>query len=211
MTTILPHYRTFNDDGASPQISLLDFNDSFTFNIASNLFDLGIPFRIVEFHQIMAFLTNPLNKGKKHVFIYGPGPGRPDDYRSFFPKIEKLLEDKNSFHLGVCLGHQILWKIKGANIERSLNPLHGQSVNVKIPHWEGLFPKKFWSKEVVVQRYNSLAVKDNGEKNNVLYDGNREMLMGYFERTLTYQFHPESIGTSFPSLFFGPVSHFLYN
>ena len=97
----------------------------------------------------------------------------------------------------VCLGHQILWKIKGANIDRSLNPIHGQAIKVKIPHWKGLFPKRFWSKEVRVQRYNSLAVKDSWEKKNVLFDSNREMLMGYFERTLTYQFHPESIGTDF--------------
>ena len=213
MTTTLPHYRTFRSDKENlVQLSLLDFNDSFTFNIASCLFELGFSFRVVRFDQIPKFLSLALEEKQKHIFVYGPGPGNPDHYKDFFPKIEKLLDDKNFFHLGICLGHQILWKIKGAAVERSQRPLHGQSINIEIPPWDGVFPKKYWQKEVQVQRYNSLAVKSEGlTPFKTLCDKNGELLMGHFDRVLTYQFHPESIGTSFPSLFFGSLSHFLYN
>lgn len=213
MTTTLPRYRTFKPHEENfVQLSLLDFNDSFTFNIASCLFDLGFSFRVVRFDQISDFLSLALEEKKKHIFVYGPGPGDPNHYKDFFPKIEKLLEVKRFFHLGICLGHQILWKIKGATIERSQEPLHGQSIKIEIPPWEGIFPKKYWKKEVRVQRYNSLAIKNEGRfPFKTLFDKNGELLIGHFDRALTYQFHPESIGTSFPSLFFGSLSHFLYN
>ena len=119
----------------------------------------------------------------------------------------------NLFHLGVCLGHQIIGRVQGDKVIRSQMPLHGQAVPLKIPSWEGFFPKKTWNRNIQVQRYNSLTVRRRkvlGSLSEVL-DENGEVLIRSFKQGISYQFHPESVGTSFPSLFFEPLKYFLYN
>jgi len=61
----------------------------------------------------------------------------------------------NIFILGICLGHQILAKIDGFIINYSITPKHGEQVIIN-----------FNSKNILVQRYNSLAVysPDNPKK-----------------------------------------------
>ncbi|MBL6991636.1 MAG: aminodeoxychorismate/anthranilate synthase component II [Bacteriovoracaceae bacterium] len=201
---------------ATVGVSIIDFNDSFTYNISSELYGQNINHKVVELSKAAGFLqdlnyllTN--NSQTKHVVIYGPGPGHPQDYSTLFPMIEALFARKNLLHFGVCLGHQIIWQIKGVNAIRSKKPIHGQQVNVTIPPWKGIFPKQFWGKEVLVSRYNSLVVDSVAlEKfpswKFVYTDG--ECMMSTGTGIITYQFHPESVGTSCPSMFFTPISNF---
>ena len=214
MTTILHPCRIYRDKiGRDPIISLLDFNDSFTFNIATYLGLLGYSFQVVPFHGIDAFLKSPFLLNNVHALVYGPGPGHPDEYSNLFPSIKKLFDCNKLFHLGICLGHQIIGRVFGNEVVRSKKPMHAQTVPLKVPFWENCFPKEAWGKSIKVQRYNSLTIKALKVKSgfNEVLDENEEVLMRLFERGVSYQFHPESIGTSFPSLFFEPLNYFLYN
>ena len=190
---------------------ILDFEDSFTYNTACILEKMGISSQIIPFSGIPNFLKNISKKKKKLILIYGPGPGHPMDYKSLFTSIKSLMLKKNIFHLGICLGHQILGMIRGYHVEQSRKPLHGQQVTIQIPPWPDVFPKdKFYTK-TKVQRYNSLTIKPNSflQERIILHEG--EIVACHFERGISYQFHPESVGTSFPVFFFNPVKNFLYN
>ncbi len=214
MTTVLHPYRIYKDRmGRAPLISLLDFNDSFTFNIATYLGLLGYSFQVVPFSRIKAFLKSPFLLSNAHVLVYGPGPGHPDEYSNLFPIIKKLLRCNTLFHLGICLGHQIIGRVLGDEVVRSKNPMHAQAVSLKVPPWENCFPREAWGRSIQVQRYNSLAIRGFKAKSDIneALDQSGEVLIRKFERGVSYQFHPESIGTSFPSLFFEPLNYFLYN
>jgi para-aminobenzoate synthetase component 2 len=108
---------------------------------------------------------------------------------------------------GVCLGHQIYWRLKGSEIRRSLSPKHGQKIDLNLtPEWQRLLSLP---KNIFVQRYNSLCVPAadlpvvDGVMNFV-HEG--EVLITRGNKILTYQFHPESEGTTYPHSFFSPLS-----
>ena len=111
-----------------PDVFILDFEDSFTYNIASEMEKVGFCTEVIGFSAIKDFLARVSRSNEyRRVLVYGPGPGSPDDYRDLCPLIRPLLQDKNIFHLGICLGHQLLWAAK-ENIRSiaSKRPMHGQ-------------------------------------------------------------------------------------
>lgn len=177
-------------------VLILDFYDSFTYNIASVLSELDLSSEVIGYDKINSY---PYHK----IIILGPGPGRPSDYKEIQPLIKKLLKDENKYLMGICLGHQLIWDSKGYKIEKSSNPLHGHQTSTIIPKWPE-FPKSLWGKKVSVQRYNSLAVKNISHDPDLVCEG-AEMLMGRFSNGISYQFHPESVGTPRPLIFFGPL------
>lgn len=185
------------------EVLIIDFFDSFTYNIAAEIHKLGFKFTVIE-SSLEVFKKIEHIKEKK-IILLGPGPGHPDDYKEIYPYIKKNLAKKNLFFFGICLGHQILWRIHGYNITNSSQPLHGKAVPFKIPPWKNYFDQRDWGRSCKVQRYNSLTVrpkKGNLEKFALC---NGEIMAGQWERGLTYQFHPESIGTEIPEIFFWPL------
>lgn len=178
--------------------TFIDFEDSFSYNVVQELTEVGFSVEVVHWKDLESLPGDGL-------LVLGPGPGHPDDYQSLFPLIRDWLAQGRPF-FGVCLGHQILWRINGEDIVRSKEPLHGQKVKVSLsPEWSkwlGL------GTEITVQRYNSLAVlaqaaiRNPGYKNLIV---NEEILMTRSENVITYQFHPESVGTLFRKAFFRPV------
>ena len=166
----------------------IDFEDSFSFNVVQEMTSVGFEVEVVNWKD---FERLPVDG----VLVLGPGPGHPDDYQAIFPLVEEWLQNERPY-FGVCLGHQILWRIEGEEVLRSKNPLHGQKVKLHLgEEWAE------WLKvprELFVQRYNSLAVL-NGHLNpkftNFVQDD--EVLISRSKNVLTYQFHPESVGTCF--------------
>ena len=100
-----------------------------------------------------------------------------------------LINDPTILTIGICLGHQLIWKALGGKIIRSFKAIHGSAVNVKIPAWNKYFFKSDWGKILPVQRYNSLTVKI--DQNNLkelpglVLDENDELLMSNFSNTIT--------------------------
>jgi anthranilate/para-aminobenzoate synthase component II len=177
---------------------LVDFDDSFTFNLLQELSLLGLEVTLINWKD---FDTLPY----EGLLVLGPGPGHPDDYQAIFPLLREWVGQKKAF-FGVCLGHQVFWRLLGEDVLRSKAPVHGQRVelflNASWKEWLGL-KGRIW-----VQRYNSLAVLESSRLrhpfllNHVQDD---EILITRGDNLMTYQFHPESVGTSFRSRFLAPV------
>jgi anthranilate/para-aminobenzoate synthase component II len=176
----------------------VDFEDSFSFNVIQQLKETGFKVRHILWSDLQTTPTEDL-------LVLGPGPGHPDDYQNIFPIVSGWLEKEKPF-FGVCLGHQIYWRILGAEIRRSAHPKHGQSIPLKLsPEWQR---ELALPAEINVQLYNSLCVPWVGEfshenTRSVVQDGEILITKGY--RLLTYQFHPESEGTTFRQALFRPL------
>jgi anthranilate/para-aminobenzoate synthase component II len=183
-------------------IYIFDFNDSFTFNIANRLHQLKLSHQVIPRKDHRIYLEKIFKiKKKKICLILGPGPGHPSDYLDISHMLERLFLKKNLFILGICLGHQILMKQLGFKIFR-IKPNHGVPV------------KLIWQKKsIIVQQYNSLAVKYDRSKmieGTIMY--HKRHIWGFVRmRLVSWQFHPESVGTSCPLKFFSSLSDFLYN
>lgn len=197
-------------------VTVLNFNDSFVYNIATEIYKLGISVQVVSIQDAVSFLEllNDLSDGKsdfKHVVIYGPGPGKPTDYQFIESAIMPLLGKKNVLNMGICLGHQILWGLNGISVKPSRNPIHGQGIKITIPSWKDVFAAKFWGSQQVVQRYNSLVldVEEDTENSSYMCFTDDECVAGVFPGGVTWQFHPESVGTSCPNIFFECIERFL--
>ena len=61
-------------------VTICDFEDSFTYNIFSELNRIGVDSNVVSFSGIKEFLQKMMNTKDRHVIILGPGPGHPSEY-----------------------------------------------------------------------------------------------------------------------------------
>ncbi|HAZ12520.1 MAG: hypothetical protein A2X86_19880 [Bdellovibrionales bacterium GWA2_49_15] len=193
------------------QVLIIDFDDSFTYNIANAFYEfLKITPKVLHWkkvhHQEQSILLNA------QILVWGPGPGHPAEYDEIIPIMHKAFALPRIFNFGICLGHQLYWKMRGGQILPSREAIHGESIEMIIPSWP-IFPRSYHQQMTKVQRYNSLCVKMNsveqcGPCDLVVKD---EVIMSAGTNFLTMQFHPESIGTSCPGLFFAVAEQFRYN
>lgn len=171
--------------------TFIDFEDSFSYNVVQELTQIGLDVEVIAWND---FDKNPT----EGLLVLGPGPGHPDDYERIFPQVSEWLKNRKPF-FGVCLGHQIFWRLQGEEVVRSKDPKHGQKILLNLsPSWRQEL-KLDETSLVYVQRYNSLCVSAqpscNPELKNFIQDD--EILITKSSHILTYQFHPESIGTSY--------------
>jgi anthranilate/para-aminobenzoate synthase component II len=177
----------------------VDFDDSFTFNIIQELHLAGIRSEVINWKDLICL------PAQEKLLVLGPGPGHPDDYQRLFPLLREWIKEKKSL-LGICLGHQIFWAMMGEEVLRAKIPLHGQSTHLHLSA-----PWRQWleiDSDISVQRYNSLAVPGKAELRNpqfTNYIHNDEILITRGEKVITYQFHPESVGTTYRHAFMRPV------
>ena len=176
------------------KIYIIDFEDSFTFNIATEIYPYEkeiIVISHIDFFSSHNFNSFIKNIKTPHAVVLGPGPGSPQEYHDYYPLIAELKNHPHLFIMGICLGHQILALIDGLKVRRSQKPMHGQQVQIS-----------FENRNMLVQRYNSLAVYES-EKSLV------EIQLRQWDRGVSYQFHPESIGTENRYLFFKDLLTFI--
>ena len=171
---------------------LIDNYDSFTFNLAQYLGEIGADIEVARNDQID--LKTIEAKQPDHIVI-SPGPRTPAEaglsteiIRRFGPSIPTL---------GVCLGHQCIGAAYGGVVERAPHLMHGKPSMIR-HDGSDLFrdvPNPFEA-----TRYHSLIVGDEDfpsclEKTAWADDG---LLMGLRHRQYPIwglQFHPESILT----------------
>ena len=172
-------------------ILLIDNYDSFTFNLAQYLGELGAPPVVRRNDEIT--LDEIASMKPSHIVI-SPGPGRPEDagvsvdvIRTFGP-VTPLL--------GVCLGHQGIGIAFGGAVVRAPHLMHGKVSSVQ-HDGRGVF--RGVSQPFVAGRYHSLIVADplpaDLEAAARTDDGT---LMGVRHRQFPIhgvQFHPESVLT----------------
>ncbi len=175
------------------RILLVDNYDSFTFNLAQELGELGADVRVVRNDAITAEeVLVDLPDG----VVISPGPGDPSDAGVSTEVIAAVAGLRPV--LGVCLGHQCLGELYGGRVVRAPELVHGKTSPI---HHEGVGVFAGLPSPFPATRYHSLVV-DRDSVPDVLEvtawtaEG---LVMGLRHRTLDVegvQFHPESILTT---------------
>jgi anthranilate synthase/aminodeoxychorismate synthase-like glutamine amidotransferase len=174
------------------RVLLLDNHDSFTYNLAQYLGELGATVEVVLSDRIA---VSDIHERRCDAIVLSPGPGRPEEAGISVP----LVIERSGVlpMLGVCLGHQAIVTAFGGRIESALELVHGKASLVRHDGrgvFEGL------ANPFAAARYHSLAADPETlpevlEVCAVAADGT---ILGVRHRTLPLhgvQFHPESILT----------------
>lgn len=173
-------------------ILLIDNYDSFVFNLARYVAELGCHYHVVRNDQIT--LAEIAALSPSHI-ILSPGPCSPNEAGISLALVETFL-DKIPL-LGVCLGHQAIGQACGGKVVRALRPKHGKS-SVIYHDGKGLFqdlPHSF-----KVARYHSLIVENESLPSclKVTAHTQQNEIMAIEHRdypVFGVQFHPESVLT----------------
>ena len=191
-------------------ITLIDFDDSFSYNIFSVFKKMN---QSVEVKHHLDTDWDRLDQySSKDRIILGPGPGHPDEYTHVLQALKNGIGRFPFMLGGICLGHQLIGQALGHQLKRCIEPCHGQNFPFRLPNWD-VFPVNRRNKIVDVQRYNSFAVKNSKAESSetkklgvesVVYEGQEVISFYKPDHILSYQFHPESVGTSHPELFLSP-------
>jgi len=173
-------------------ILLLDNYDSFTYNLAQYLGELGCQ---VEVHRNDRITVEQIAQRKPERIVISPGPCTPQEAGISIELIQKLA---GKFPiLGVCLGHQAIGAAYGGNVIRAPKLFHGKTSEIH-HNGKGIFrglPDPF-----TATRYHSLIVerKSLPHELEIIAETSDHIIMGLQHRRyklVGVQFHPESVLT----------------
>jgi anthranilate synthase/aminodeoxychorismate synthase-like glutamine amidotransferase len=178
-------------------VLLVDNYDSFTWNLAHRLGELGAEVRVVRNDAID--LDGMAALAPSHLVI-SPGPGRPETagvsveaVRRFAGKVPIL---------GVCLGHQALSIAFGGEVVRAAAPMHGKT---SVVAHDGRHLFAGLDRTFEAGRYHSLVIPRDALPAGFVVSAwvaDEDTVMGIRHDTWPVygvQFHPESVLT--------PVGH----
>ena len=171
-----------------PKLLIIDNYDSFTYNLTQAFIYLGADVLVYRNDQIT--VKEAQEQQPTHLLI-SPGPGKPNEAGICLKIIEHFLPTIPI--LGVCLGHQALAQLLGANLSQAKVLMHGKQD--KIEHLnKGIF--QGLPSPLLVGRYHSLAIKDPPPELEVTAwstDGEIMAIKHKIYQAFGIQFHPESI------------------
>ncbi len=173
-------------------ILLLDNYDSFTYNLAQYLGELGCQ---VEVHRNDRISVEQIVQRKPERIVISPGPCTPKEAGISLELIQKLAGRIPI--LGVCLGHQAIGAAFGGKIVRAPKLFHGKTSEIQ-HEGKGIFrelPNPF-----TATRYHSLIVERKSLPRELLITAETKdgIIMGLQHREYPVegvQFHPESVLT----------------
>ena len=173
-------------------ILLIDNYDSFTFNLAQYLGELGAPPVVRRNDEVT---VDDIEAMRPQRIVISPGPGRPEDAGISVETIRRL-GDRVPL-LGVCLGHQGIGVAFGGTVVRARTLMHGK---VSAVHHDGRGVFRGLAQPFTAGRYHSLVVGEPvPEPLEVSARTEDGTIMGLRHRTNPIhgvQFHPESVLTS---------------
>ena len=174
------------------RICIIDNYDSFTYNLAHLVREAGAEVTVYRNDQ---FHMEQLEEFDK--LILSPGPGIPEEAGLLLEVIRCYAFRKPL--LGVCLGHQAIGQVFGAQLVNLSHVYHGVATPIRITHPDdyllaGLSPT------LEVGRYHSWVVSDEGLPNclEVTSTSEEGLIMSLRHKELDVrglQFHPESVLT----------------
>jgi anthranilate synthase/aminodeoxychorismate synthase-like glutamine amidotransferase len=173
-------------------VLLLDNYDSFTYNLAQYLGELGSEIRVVRSDAIRLADVDEL--GPERIVI-SPGPRTPSD-AGISMDVVRHVAGRIPL-LGVCLGHQTIGQAFGGAVVRAPAIMHGKTSRI---HHDGKTIFRGLQNPLTATRYHSLVVErdtlpDCLQVSAATKDG---VIMGLRHRAYLLegvQFHPESILT----------------
>jgi|TARA_B100001146_G_scaffold163736_1_gene144702 anthranilate synthase component II len=175
---------------------IIDNYDSFVYNIAQRLGELGVSSDVIRNDKIT---INEIKDRNYDAIVISPGPGTPEDKRYFGICKNVILELGPKIPiLGVCLGHQGIIDCFGGKVINAENIRHGKTSQIK--HYDdSLF--KGVKNPFRATRYHSLVgnktiIPDSLKITAVAEDDGEIMGVSHKEFLIEgVQFHPESIMT----------------
>lgn len=175
---------------------ILDNYDSFVYNIAQILGELGIESDVFRNDKIT---LEQIQKNNYDAIIISPGPGNPENKKYFgicSDVITKLGPTKPI--LGICLGHQGIIHAFGGKVVNAGNVRHGKTSPIK--HFDDTIFEGV-KNPFRATRYHSLVgdktiIPDSLKITAVAEDDGEIMGVRHKEYLIEgVQFHPESIMT----------------
>jgi anthranilate synthase component II len=179
----------------APRVLVVDNYDSFVYNLVQYLGELGAE-PLVHRHDELSLAE--IEALEPDAVLISPGPGRPEDAGLSNEVIRRFAGRRPV--LGVCLGHQCLGQVYGAEVVRAAEIMHGKTSfihHIGVGVFAGL-PSPFEA-----TRYHSLVV-DRGSVPAELEitawtDDGTVMGLRHRQHAIPVegvQFHPESILTA---------------
>lgn len=172
------------------RVLLIDNYDSFVYNLAQLFGALGAEPVVVRNDAGL----RELEAARPDGVVVSPGPGDPSEAGVSSDAIAHF--GGRLPVLGVCLGHQCIGAVYGADVRRApVGPRHGKTSSVAHDGcgvFEGL------ASPIVATRYHSLALVDDSVPPELEVSARSEdgTIMGVRHRRLPVegvQFHPESV------------------
>lgn len=176
---------------------MIDNYDSFVYNLVSYFKEENVEMEVVRNDKInLNEIEKEISEQKLEGIIISPGPKSPKDcglcneiVRKFYKKIPIF---------GVCLGHQIIAHVFGADVSKAKKAMHGKVEEIK-NNGKNIF--KDLPERLNVTRYHSLIIKkdlpeifevDALTKDNII------MAISHKDYPLYgVQFHPEAVLTEY--------------
>lgn len=182
----------FSGSETQTVILLLDNYDSFTYNLAQYLGELGCQ---VEVHRNDRISVEQIARRKPERIVISPGPCTPQEAGISVEVIQKL--GGKIPILGVCLGHQAIGAAYGGKVIRAPKLFHGKTSEIR-HDGKGIFaglPNPF-----TATRYHSLIVERRSlpRELTITAETSDGIIMGLSHRkhkVAGVQFHPESVLT----------------
>jgi len=175
-------------------VLLIDNYDSFTWNLAHRLGEIGAEVKVVRNDAIS---VDEIDRMAPTRLVISPGPGRPETAGITVEAIRRFAGRLPI--LGVCLGPQALAIAFGGAVERASAPMHGKT---SVVAHEGNHLFGGLAAHIEVGRYHSLVIPPDKLPHGftrtawVVDDGT---VMGVRHETwpvFGVQFHPESVLTA---------------
>ena len=170
------------------RVLLVDFYDSFTYNIQHYLVNIGCKVDVIREDELDVSSVYDYD-----CVVLSPGPGLPSEKKNMFSIISLC---RNSLPiLGICLGMQAISEVLGGVLVNQNEVMHGRKVEVDILKKGVLF--KDFPEKINVGLYHSWKVEGLEEK-FITAKSTTGVIMAIEsidEYLFGVQFHPESILT----------------
>lgn len=171
-------------------ILMIDNYDSFVYNLVQYLGQLNEEVIIKRNDEISIEEIENLNP---EMILLSPGPCSPNESGICIDIVNHFKGKKPIF--GICLGHQTIGHVFGANIIKAIRPVHGKVNSIRHNNI-GVFENL--NNPLKVTRYHSLIIDNNNLPKDLeitaLTDENEIMGIRHKKYLIEgVQFHPEAI------------------